>query len=57
MITRCRERGIAVIEDAAEALGSTRGGRHAGTFAPIGTLSFNGNKIVTCGGGGALLFE
>ena len=57
IITRCRERGIAVIEDAAEALGSTRGGRHAGTFAPIGTLSFNGNKIVTCGGGGALLFE
>jgi dTDP-4-amino-4,6-dideoxygalactose transaminase len=38
-------------------LGSTVKGRQAGTFAPIGTLSFNGNKIVTCGGGGALLVQ
>jgi aminotransferase in exopolysaccharide biosynthesis len=53
----CEQWGISIIEDAAEALGSTRGGRHAGTFAPIGTLSFNGNKIITCGGGGALLFH
>jgi aminotransferase in exopolysaccharide biosynthesis len=52
----CTEWGIAVVEDAAEALGSTMEGRHAGTFAPIGTLSFNGNKIITCGGGGAMLF-
>jgi perosamine synthetase len=53
----CAEWGIAIIEDAAEALGSQRGGRHAGTFAPVGTLSFNGNKIITCGGGGALLMQ
>jgi aminotransferase in exopolysaccharide biosynthesis len=53
----CSERGIALIEDAAEALGSQRDGKHAGTFAPVGTLSFNGNKIITCGGGGALLIR
>ena len=49
------EYGIALVEDAAEALGSRLHGRHAGTFAPIGTLSFNGNKTLTTGGGGALL--
>jgi perosamine synthetase len=53
----CREWGIAVIEDAAEALGSYIDVRHAGTIAPIGVLSFNGNKIITTGGGGALLFN
>lgn len=53
----CHDWGIAVIEDAAEALGSTTEGRHAGTFGHIGTLSFNGNKIITCGGGGAMLFN
>jgi aminotransferase in exopolysaccharide biosynthesis len=53
----CSEWGIPVIEDAAEALGSTTAGKHAGAIAAIGTLSFNGNKIVTCGGGGALLFR
>ena len=53
----CAEWNITVIEDAAEALGSSTGAQHAGTFAPIGTLSFNGNKIVTCGGGGALLIH
>lgn len=53
----CKEWGIAVIEDAAEALGSYVGDKHAGTFAPIGVLSFNGNKIITTGGGGALLFH
>lgn len=46
---------IAVIEDAAESLGSSIGGRHTGTFGLMGTLSFNGNKIVTTGGGGAIL--
>jgi len=49
------EWGIPVIEDAAEALGSSRGGRHAGTFGRCGILSFNGNKIITTGGGGAVL--
>ncbi len=44
-----------LIEDAAESLGSTLGGRHTGTFGLIGTLSFNGNKTITTGGGGAIL--
>lgn len=46
---------IPVIEDAAEALGSHINGRHCGTFGTIGILSFNGNKIITTSGGGALL--
>ena len=57
LLELCTQWNITVIEDAAEALGSSIGGRHAGTLAPIGTLSFNGNKIVTCGGGGALLIQ
>lgn len=48
---------IMVIEDAAESLGSSRNGQHTGTFAPMATLSFNGNKIITSGGGGAVLFR
>jgi perosamine synthetase len=47
--------GLPVIEDAAESLGSTSGGRHTGTFGRMGVLSFNGNKIATTGGGGAIL--
>lgn len=46
---------LQLIEDAAESLGSTVGGRHTGTFGLMGTLSFNGNKTITTGGGGALL--
>ncbi|WP_207512467.1 DegT/DnrJ/EryC1/StrS family aminotransferase [Longitalea luteola] len=46
---------IPVIEDAAEALGSTYKGRAAGTFGDISILSFNGNKIITTSGGGALI--
>lgn len=46
---------IPVIEDAAEALGSFRNNRHCGTFGKMGVLSFNGNKIITCGGGGAII--
>jgi len=46
---------LALIEDAAESLGSTVRGRHTGTFGLMGTLSFNGNKTVTTGGGGAIL--
>ena len=46
---------LAVVEDAAESLGSTYQGRHTGTFGKLGTLSFNGNKIITTGGGGAIL--
>ncbi len=46
---------LPVIEDAAESLGSLVNGQHTGTFGLLGTLSFNGNKIVTTGGGGAIL--
>jgi perosamine synthetase len=46
---------LAVVEDATESLGSVYKGRHAGTIARIGCLSFNGNKIITTGGGGMLL--
>ncbi len=51
----CAFHGLPLVEDAAEALGSLWQGRHCGTFGRVGTLSFNGNKIVTCGGGGAVL--
>lgn len=53
----CGEYGLPVVEDAAEALGSHYQGIHAGRFARLGALSFNGNKIVTCGGGGAILTD
>jgi perosamine synthetase len=46
---------LQLIEDAAESLGSTVGGRHTGTFGLMGTLSFNGNKAITTGGRGAIL--
>ncbi len=49
------EFGVPVIEDAAEALGSTLYGRPLGTWAPLAILSFNGNKIITTSGGGALI--
>lgn len=48
---------IPVIEDAAEALGSTISGKACGTFGELGILSFNGNKIITTSGGGALISE
>ena len=51
----CEAFGITVIEDAAESLGSYVGNRHTGTFGEIATLSFNGNKIITTGGGGMVL--
>jgi dTDP-4-amino-4,6-dideoxygalactose transaminase len=50
-----REFDIPVIEDAAEALGSTLNGKKCGSFGDFGILSFNGNKIITTSGGGALL--
>jgi perosamine synthetase len=52
-----RDFHLVLIEDAAESLGSTVHGRHTGTFGLMGTLSFNGNKTVTTGGGGAILSD
>ena len=49
------EWGLPMVEDAAEALASWRNGTHCGLFGSVGTLSFNGNKLITTGGGGALL--
>jgi perosamine synthetase len=46
---------LVLVEDAAESLGSYYHGRHTGTFGRLGTLSFNGNKTITTGGGGAIL--
>jgi len=51
----CDEFSIPVVEDAAESLGSFVGERHTGTFGKLGALSFNGNKIITTGGGGMIL--
>jgi perosamine synthetase len=48
---------LALVEDAAESLGSFYHGRHTGTFGLMGTLSFNGNKTITTGGGGAILTD
>jgi len=50
-----RDYQLEVIEDAAESLGSLYQGQHTGTFGLLGTLSFNGNKTITTGGGGAIL--
>ena len=49
------EFGIPIIEDSTEALGSFKNGKHAGTFGLTGVLSFNGNKIISTGGGGMIL--
>ncbi len=51
----CRRFRLVLVEDAAQSLGSLYKGRHAGTFGRLAALSFNGNKIVTTGGGGAIL--
>lgn len=53
----CREHGVVLIEDAAEALGATHRDRPAGGFGEAAALSFNGNKIITTSGGGAYLTD
>lgn len=53
----CQEYHLELVEDAAESIGSFYKGRHTGTFGKIGALSFNGNKTITTGGGGMLLFN
>jgi dTDP-4-amino-4,6-dideoxygalactose transaminase len=57
IIEICNEYNIPVVEDSAESLGSFYKGQHTGTFGKIGVLSFNGNKVITTGGGGMLLFN
>ena len=53
----CKNFNIEIIEDAAEALGSFYKKKHLGTFSSAGVLSFNGNKTITCGGGGAIITD
>lgn len=55
LVSVCAQWGIILIEDAAESLGSFYKGKHTGSFGLLAALSFNGNKIITTGGGGALL--
>ncbi|TPW19578.1 MAG: DegT/DnrJ/EryC1/StrS aminotransferase [Elusimicrobia bacterium] len=57
LLAACAKRSIPVIEDAAEAIGSSWNGRPLGSFGRVGVLSFNGNKILTTGGGGALVTD
>ena len=57
IIAICREHNVPLIEDAAEALGSTYNGQKCGTFGDFGALSFTGNKIITTSGGGMLLCQ
>lgn len=53
----CDRYGLPIVEDAAESLGSTYKGVHTGRFGRLAALSFNGNKIITTGGGGAILTD
>jgi aminotransferase in exopolysaccharide biosynthesis len=55
LVEVCRRWNLVLVEDAAESLGSFYKGRHTGVFGALGTLSFNGNKIITTGGGGMVL--
>jgi len=53
----CKSWNLSLVEDAAESLGSFYEGRHTGTFGEIAAVSFNGNKIITTGGGGMILCD
>lgn len=55
LIIICDKWKIPIVEDAAESLGSEYKGKPTGSFGKLGTFSFNGNKIVTCGGGGVIV--
>lgn len=57
LVEICNEYHIELVEDAAESIGSFYKGRHTGTFGKVGAISFNGNKTITTGGGGMLLFQ
>jgi perosamine synthetase len=53
----CRSFNIVLVEDAAESMGSYYKNKHTGVFGSMGTFSFNGNKTITCGGGGAIVTD
>ncbi|PCD83380.1 aminotransferase DegT [Lysinibacillus fusiformis] len=55
LIKLCEELNLVLVEDAAESLGSYYKGKHTGSFGKVNAMSFNGNKIITTGGGGAIL--
>lgn len=57
IVAICTEYHIELVEDAAESIGSYYKGQHTGTFGKVGAISFNGNKTITTGGGGMLLFN
>jgi perosamine synthetase len=57
LIDVAKEFNLVVVEDAAESIGSYVGSTHTGTFGRCGSLSFNGNKTITTGGGGAILTD
>lgn len=57
LIEVCNGYHIELVEDAAESIGSLYKGKHTGTFGKVGALSFNGNKTITTGGGGMMLFN
>ena len=57
MAALCEELHIELVEDAAESIGSLYKGKHTGTFGKVGAISFNGNKTITTGGGGMMLFQ
>ena len=57
LVDVCQEWHIELVEDAAESIGSFYKGRHTGTFGKVGAISFNGNKTITTGGGGMMLFQ
>jgi len=56
LVEVCKKWHIELVEDAAESIGSFYKGKHTGTFGKVGAISFNGNKTITTGGGGMLLF-
>lgn len=55
LVNTCNKFGIPIIEDAAESIGTLYKGKHTGTFGQLGVFSFNGNKTITCGGGGMIV--
>lgn len=57
LVTLCNKYKLVLVEDAAESLGSYYKGKHTGTLGKVSAMSFNGNKIITTGGGGAILTD